>query len=103
MHVVALKEPYQEILRIDIIITCTACPQMRSFNELMRDTIPVLLDDPRSMVDTGEAVRWYEGVLRRRHGDAYIDELNSTIDTTPELHSLDSDTRAIIAIPVWWV
>ena len=75
-------------------------PSNEELRELMRDTIPVLLDDPRSMVDTGEAVRWYEGVLRRRHGDAYIDELNSTIDTTPELHSLDSDTRAIIAIPV---
>ena len=68
--------------------------------EVVRDTIPELINNPRARIPTGEAVNWYEKVLKRNKGKGYVKAIEDIVDNTPELSSIDSETNAIIAIPV---
>lgn len=69
-------------------------------DELIADTLPALLDDPRRRVQTSEAVDWYDDLVTQRQGEAYVASIRQQIEDSPELKTLDSNTRAIVTIPV---
>ncbi len=69
-------------------------------DRLIDDIAPGLRDDPRARIPIGEAVDWYDDLVRRRHGEGYVDEVRDIVESSPELVQIDNGTKAIIAIPV---
>lgn len=69
-------------------------------DDLIRDTHPVLLDDPDARIPIRDAVDWYEQLLNERRGEAYVDDIVRQIESSSELMSMGDETEAIIAIPV---
>ena len=68
--------------------------------DLIHDTLPALRDDPRADIRLSDAVEHYEGVLRDRYSDEYVEELKEIVNTKEGLANIDGNTKAILAIPV---
>ena len=68
--------------------------------ELRRDTLPELINNPRARIPLGEATQWYRDLLSRRRGRQRVQEIDEIISSSPELIALDDRIRAIVTIPV---
>jgi len=69
--------------------------------ELRREeTSPRLLDNPESDLVPSEEIAWYRDLLVKKRGRDYVNNLDETIDSIPELNSLSPKVKAFITIPV---
>ncbi len=69
-------------------------------DELIADTLPTLLNNPRARVQTAEAVDWYDDLVAERQGEEYVNSIREQINNSPQLSSLDDNTRAVVVMPV---
>ncbi len=61
---------------------------------------PRLNRDPRAILDPREELNWYFDRLRAERGAEYVAELERRVTENENLRNVDTETRAIISIPV---
>lgn len=67
---------------------------------IIREVSPRLRDNPDAELNMAEELEWYREELRRRKGDAYIQELDDFIENDPVMSTLSDETASIVNIPV---
>lgn len=61
---------------------------------------PRLRKNPDADLNTGEELDWYREEQTRRRGQEYIQEIDSYIEASDVLKGIDTNTAAIVCIPV---
>lgn len=71
--------------------------ELRAFEE---EISPRLRRDSRAKLKPAEELKWYRKETKKINGEEYIESVDEAIIKTPELAVLDSETKAIVTIPV---
>jgi hypothetical protein len=61
---------------------------------------PRLRENPDAELETLEEVDFYYEQQRQRRGEAYVQEIEANVDQSEALQAIDTDSRAIIVMPV---
>ncbi len=69
-------------------------------DEILQQTIPMLHQDPRAQVPMGDAVDWYDQLLREHRTPEYVKDIEQQIVDSSELLSIDNSVKTIVTIPV---
>ena len=67
---------------------------------IKQEVSPRLRQNPDAELNPAEELSWYREETRRRHGDQYVQELESFIDNDPVLSNISNNTESIVTIPV---
>jgi hypothetical protein len=68
--------------------------------KIASEASPRLRDNPDAELNSGEELDWYEGELRRRKGDDYVQEIINFVDNDPVMRSISNSTESLVTIPV---
>lgn len=71
--------------------------QLRHLEE---ERSPRLRRDALAVLDPEEELSWYRAEIERRRGEEYLREIDEQIINSPELSSIDNQTKALVCIPV---
>ena len=65
-----------------------------------RETSPRMLEDPNADLVPEQELKWYRKALEKSRGREYVEQIDAVVRNTPELATIDKETKVILQVPV---